>query len=213
MQLMGYSINLLTLLAMVMAIGLLVDDAILVVENIYRHIGEGLRPLPAALQGAREIAKPVIATTIVLCVVYAPIGLLGGLTGVLFQEFAFTLVGTIIISTIIALTLSPMMCSRVLRPSVDNNAYARFHQPPLLSDCIAPYENMLAGSLKTRSVTVVFVICVVAMLVVMFQFIQNELAPEEDQGVIFTFSQAPDHSQHRLPEHLHRALHRHLSQL
>jgi multidrug efflux pump len=193
MQIMGYSINLLTLLAMVMAIGLLVDDAILVVENIYRHIGEGLRPLQAALQGAREIAKPVIATTIVLCVVYAPIGLLGGLTGVLFKEFAFTLVGTIIISTIIALTLSPMMCSRVLRPTIANNAYARFVND-LFERIHLRYEEILAGSLKTRSVTIIFVIGIVAMLVAMFQFIQNELAPEEDQGVIFTFSQAPDHT-------------------
>ena len=193
MQIMGYSINLLTLLAMVMAIGLLVDDAILVVENIYRHIGEGLRPLQAALQGAREIAKPVIATTVVLCVVYAPIGLLGGLTGVLFKEFAFTLVGTIIISTIIALTLSPMMCSRVLKPTIANNAYARFVND-LFERIHLRYETMLEGSLKTRSVTVIFVIGIVAMLVAMFQFIQHELAPEEDQGVIFTFSQAPDHS-------------------
>jgi len=197
MQLMGYSINLLTLLAMVMAIGLLVDDAILVVENIYRHIGEGLKPMQAALQGAREIAKPVIATTIVLCIVYAPIGLLGGLTGVLFQEFAFTLVGTIIISTIVALTLSPMMCSRVLKPSIDDNAYARFinHHFERLQ---RRYERFLEHSLKMRSVTIVFVVCVVIMLGAMLQtvmpFIQTELAPEEDQGVIFTFSKAPDHA-------------------
>ncbi|MCP4875630.1 MAG: MMPL family transporter [Gammaproteobacteria bacterium] len=203
MQIMGYSINLLTLLAMVMAIGLLVDDAILVVENIYRHIGEGLRPFQAALQGAREIAKPVIATTIVLCVVYAPIGLLGGLTGVLFKEFAFTLVGTIIISTIIALTLSPMMCSRVLKPTIANNAYARFVND-LFERIHLAYEEALASSLKTRSVTVVFTFCILLVLMAMtlpgiligpqFQFIQNELAPEEDQGVIFTFSQAPDHT-------------------
>ncbi len=193
MQIMGYSINLLTLLAMVMAIGLLVDDAILVVENIYRHIGEGLRPLQAALQGAREIAKPVIATTVVLCVVYAPIGLLGGLTGVLFKEFAFTLVGTIIISTIVALTLSPMMCSRVLKPTIANNAYARFVNN-LFERIHLRYEEILANSLKTRSVTVIFVIGIIAMLGAMFQVIQTELAPEEDQGVIFTFSQAPDHS-------------------
>ncbi len=192
MQIMGYSINLLTLLAMVMAIGLLVDDAILVVENIYRHIGEGMRPLPAAFQGAREIAKPVIATTIVLCVVYAPIGLLGGLTGVLFKEFAFTLVGTIIISTIVALTLSPMMCSRVLKPTIANNAYARLVND-LFEGLNRRYQETLAGSLKTRSVTVVFVIGVIAMLAAMLQFIQSELAPEEDQGVIFIFSQAPDH--------------------
>jgi multidrug efflux pump len=199
MQLMGYSINLLTLLAMVMAIGLLVDDAILVVENVYRHIGEGLKPLQASLQGAREIAKPVIATTIVLCLVYAPIGLLGGLTGVLFQEFAFTLVGTIIISTIIALTLSPMMCSQVLRPTVDNNAYARFIHARF-ERLHRGYERMLASSLQTRSVTVVFVFFIVMLIgFILFppppmKFIQNELAPEEDQGVIFTFSQAPDHT-------------------
>ncbi len=193
MQLMGYSINLLTLLAMVMAVGLLVDDAILVVENIYRHIGEGQKPLQAALAGAREIAKPVIATTIVLGVVYAPIGLLGGLTGVLFQEFAFTLVGTVIISTIIALTLSPMMCSRVLKPTVGNNAYARFVNRRF-DQLRTNYERILAASLRTRSVTLIFIAGVVVMLVAMFQMINHELAPEEDQGVIFVFSQAPDHS-------------------
>jgi multidrug efflux pump len=200
MQIMGYSINLLTLLAMVMAVGMLVDDAILVVENIYRHIGEGQRPLQAALLGAREIAKPVIATTLVLCVVYAPIGLLGGLTGVLFQEFAFTLVGTIIISTIIALTLSPMMCSRVLKPTVGNNAYARFISNAFDS-MRGRYERVLASSMQTRSVTVVFVIGIMVLIVVIMappppipKFVQHELAPEEDQGVIFVFSQAPDYS-------------------
>ncbi len=193
MQILGYSINLLTLLAMVMAIGLLVDDAILVVENIYRHIGEGLKPLQAALVGAREIAKPVIATTIVLIVVYAPIGLLGGLTGVLFKEFAFTLVGTIIISTIIALTLSPMMCSRILKPTVANNAYARFITK-LFDKLQRRYERFLTESLRTRSVTIIFVVMVLTMLIAMFQFVQTELAPEEDQGVIFVFSKAPDHT-------------------
>lgn len=193
LQVMSFSINLLTLLAMVMAIGMLVDDAILVVENIYRHIGEGLRPFQAALVGAREIAKPVISTTIVLCVVYTPIGLLGGLTGVLFKEFAFTLVGTIIISTIIALTLSPMMCSRILRPTVANNAYARFITR-LFERWQHRYETFLAESLKTRSVTILFVVGILAMQIAMFQFIQSELAPEEDQGVIFTFSKAPDHA-------------------
>lgn len=193
MQMMSFSINLLTLLAMVMAIGMLVDDAILVVENIYRHIGEGLRQFRAALVGAREIAKPVITTSIVLVVVYAPIGLLGGLTGVLFKEFAFTLVGTIIISTIIALTLSPMMCSRILKPTVANNAYARFITA-VFERCQHRYETFLAESLRTRSVTVIFVVFILAMQVAMFQFIQYELAPEEDQGVIFVFSKAPDHT-------------------
>ncbi len=197
MQLMGYSINLLTLLAMVMAIGLLVDDAILVVENIYRHIGEGLKPLQAALLGAGEIAKPVVATSVVLCVVYVPIGMLGGLTGVLFKEFAFTLVGTIIISTIIALTLSPMMCSRVLKPTVANNAYARFITG-FFDRLQLRYVGFLGESLRTRSVTIFFVVMVLTIIAIMTQrfmpFIQNELAPEEDQGVIFTFSRAPEHA-------------------
>ncbi len=112
---MGFSLNLLTLLAMVLAIGLVVDDAIVVVENIYRHIEEGKTPVQAALVGAREIVGPVIAMTITLAAVYAPIGFLGGLTGTLFREFAFTLAGSVIISGIIALTLSPMMCSMLLR--------------------------------------------------------------------------------------------------
>ncbi len=212
MQLMGYSINLLTLLAMVMAIGLLVDDAILVVENIYRHIGEGLRPMQAALQGAREIAKPVIATTIVLCVVYAPIGLLGGLTGVLFQEFAFTLVGTIIISTIVALTLSPMMCSRVLRPTVDNNAYARFinrHFERLHRG----YENMLAGSLKTRSVTVVFVICVVSHAGGYDSVRAERVGAGRRPGCHLHLLAVSRPHQYRLPEQVHGALYRYISRL
>ncbi|NNE62986.1 MAG: MMPL family transporter, partial [Gammaproteobacteria bacterium] len=187
MQLMGYSINLLTLLAMVMAIGLLVDDAILVVENIYRHIGEGLKPMQAALQGAREIAKPVVATSVVLCVVYAPIGMLGGLTGILFKEFAFTLVGTIIISTIVALTLSPMMCSRVLKPTVANNAYARFISR-FFENLQPRYEGFLSESLRTRSVTLFFVFMILVIIIIMTQrfmpFIESELAPEEDKGVI-----------------------------
>src|SRR3546814_2784894 len=107
----GFSLNLLTLLAMVLAIGLVVDDAIVVVENIHRHIEKGLSPVQAALIGAREIVTPVIAMTITLAAVYAPIGLMGGLTGALFREFAFTLAGSVIVSGVIALTLSPMMSS------------------------------------------------------------------------------------------------------
>ena len=112
---LGYSINLLTLLALVLAIGLVVDDAIVVVENIHRHIEEGMTPFDAALQGAREIALPVIAMTITLAAVYAPIGFVSGVTGALFREFAFTLAGSVIVSGFIALTLSPMMCSRLLK--------------------------------------------------------------------------------------------------
>ena len=113
---LGYSLNLLTLLALVLAIGLVVDDAIVVVENIYRHMEEGMSPREAALQGAREIAAPVISMTITLAAVYAPIGFVSGLTGSLFREFAFTLAGSVVVSGIIALTLSPMMCSRLLQP-------------------------------------------------------------------------------------------------
>ena len=115
MLVMGFSINLLTLLAMVLAIGLVVDDAIVVVENIHRHLEEGKSPVQASLQGAREIVGPVISMTITLAAVYAPIGFLGGLTGSLFREFAFTLAGSVIVSGVIALTLSPMMCSVLLK--------------------------------------------------------------------------------------------------
>src|SRR6185295_12365186 len=108
---LGFSFNLLTLLAMVLAIGLVVDDAIVVVENIHRHLEEGKTPVQASLQGAREIVGPVISMTITLAAVYAPIGFLGGLTGSLFREFAFTLAGSVIVSGVVALTLSPMMCS------------------------------------------------------------------------------------------------------
>ena len=113
---LGYSINLMTLLALVLAIGLVVDDAIVVVENIYRHIEDGQRPIQAALMGAREIVYPIIAMTITLAAVFAPIGFVSGLTGALFKEFAFTLAGAVLVSGVIALTLSPMMCSRLLKP-------------------------------------------------------------------------------------------------
>ena len=123
---MGFSINLLTLLAMVLAIGLVVDDAIVVVENIHRHMEEGMAPLEAACRGARELGGPVIAMTITLAAVYAPIGFQGGLTGTLFREFAFTLVGAVIISGVVALTLSPMMCSRLLSHDADKQGLRPF---------------------------------------------------------------------------------------
>jgi len=113
---LGYSLNLLTLLALVLAIGLVVDDAIVVVENIYRHMEEGMPAGDAAMLGAREITGPVISMTITLAAVYAPIGFVSGLTGALFREFAFTLAGAVIVSGIVALTLSPMMCSLLLKP-------------------------------------------------------------------------------------------------
>jgi multidrug efflux pump len=126
----GFSLNLLTLLAMVLAIGLVVDDAIVVVENIHRHIEEGASPIEAALKGAREIVGPVIAMTITLAAVYAPIGLMGGLTGALFREFAFTLAGSVVVSGVIALTLSPMMSSRLLHAKMGEGGWNRRWKRP-----------------------------------------------------------------------------------
>ena len=118
---LGFSINLLTLLAMVLAIGMVVDDAIIVLENIHRHIEEGMEPNQAALVGARELVGPVIAMTITLVAVYAPIGFLTGITGKLFTEFAFTLAGAVLISGVIALTLTPMMCAKILRSTTGSS--------------------------------------------------------------------------------------------
>ena len=121
MLIFGYSINLLTLLALVLAIGLVVDDAIIVVENVYRHMEDGMSRIDAAIQGARELANPIIAISVVLVAVYVPIGFMGGLTGALFTEFAFALAGSVAIAAIIALTLSPMMCSKFLKVSTNQN--------------------------------------------------------------------------------------------
>ena len=124
MLVMGFTINLLTLLAMVLAIGMVVDDAIIVLENIHRHIEEGMTPYDAAIQGARELVGPVVAMTITLVAVYVPIGFLGGLTGMLFTEFAFTLAGAVLMSGVIALTLTPMMCATILKPTHGEGAKA-----------------------------------------------------------------------------------------
>ncbi|MGP0171739.1 multidrug efflux RND transporter permease subunit [Pseudomonas sp. NCHU5208] len=190
MQLMGYSINLLTLLAMVLAIGLVVDDAIVVVENIHRHIEEGKTPFDAAIEGAREIAMPVISMTITLAAVYAPIGFLEGLTGALFKEFALTLAGAVIISGIVALTLSPMMCAKLLRHEENPSGLA--HRLDQLFDKLKQrYQKMLHGTLNTRPVVVVFGLIVMALIPVLLSFSQNELAPEEDQGIVFMMTQSP----------------------
>ncbi|WP_120994544.1 multidrug efflux RND transporter permease subunit [Stutzerimonas urumqiensis] len=190
MQAMGYSINLLTLLAMVLAIGLVVDDAIVVVENIHRHIEEGKTPTQAALDGAREIAMPVVSMTITLAAVYAPIGFLDGLTGALFKEFALTLAGAVIISGIVALTLSPMMCSRLLRHEVNEHGLA--HRLDQLFDRLQQrYRRALHGTLDTRPVVVVFALIVLALIPVFLMFTNSELAPEEDQGIVFMMANAP----------------------
>lgn len=190
MQAMGYSINLLTLLAMVLAIGLVVDDAIVVVENIHRHIEEGKPPFEAALEGAREIAVPVVSMTITLAAVYAPIGFLTGLTGALFKEFAFTLAGAVIISGIVALTLSPMMCSRLLRHEENPSGLA--HRLDLIFEGLKRrYQRALHGTLDTRPVVLVFAVLVLALIPVLLMFTKKELAPEEDQGIVFLMTNSP----------------------
>ncbi|HLA31086.1 MAG TPA: efflux RND transporter permease subunit, partial [Pseudomonas sp.] len=190
MQLMGYSINLLTLLAMVLAIGLVVDDAIVVVENIHRHIEEGKTPFEAALAGAREIAVPVVSMTITLAAVYAPIGFLEGLTGALFKEFALTLAGAVIISGIVALTLSPMMCAKLLRHEENPSGLA--HKLDLLFERLKQrYQRALHGTLNTRPVVLVFAVIVMCLIPVLLKFTKSELAPDEDQGIIFMMANAP----------------------
>lgn len=190
MQAMGYSINLLTLLAMVLAIGLVVDDAIVVVENIHRHIEQGKTPFQAAIDGAREIAMPVVTMTITLAAVYAPIGFLQGLTGALFQEFALTLAGAVLISGIVALTLSPMMCSRLLRHEENPSGLA--HRLDLLFDRLKRrYQRALHSTLDTRPVVFVFAVIVLGLIPVLLMFTESELAPEEDQGIIFMMASAP----------------------
>ena len=189
MQVFGFTINLLTLLSVVLSVGLVVDDAIVVVENVERHLREGLKPFDAAIQGARELVGPVIAMTITLAAVYAPIGLQGGLTGALFREFAFTLAGAVLISGVVALTLSPVMCANLLSHKVESgrftsmierhfNAFRRF------------YGRALDALLKERW-AVYIVWGVLSVLVVpLFLFSARELAPAEDQGIIFAQAEA-----------------------
>ncbi|HVV69424.1 MAG TPA: multidrug efflux RND transporter permease subunit [Gammaproteobacteria bacterium] len=190
---LGYSLNLLTLLAMVLAIGLVVDDAIVVVENIHRHIEEGLTPFAAALQGAREIAGPVIAMTITLAAVYAPIGFMSGLTGALFKEFAFTLASAVIISGIIALTLSPMMCSKVLRSELAETRFARFLDQKF-DRLKLFYQRRLNSTLNFRPVVVVFAIIVLTSCYFLYRNTKQELAPTEDQSVLFAQATAPQYA-------------------
>ncbi|TFF41239.1 multidrug efflux RND transporter permease subunit, partial [Pseudomonas sp. RIT623] len=190
MQMMGYSLNLLTLLAMVLAIGLVVDDAIVVVENIHRHIEEGKTPRQAALEGAREIAVPVVSMTITLAAVYAPIGFLTGLTGALFKEFALTLAGAVVISGVVALTLSPMMCALLLRHEQNPSGLA--HRLDLIFDSLkVRYQRLLHGTLDSRPVVLVFAVLILCLIPVLLMFTRNELAPDEDQGVIFMMSSSP----------------------
>ncbi|MDP3559027.1 MAG: efflux RND transporter permease subunit [Legionellaceae bacterium] len=194
MLFLGYSINLLTLLAFVLAIGLVVDDAIVVVENIHRHIESGKTPFDAALAGAKEIAIPIIAMTITLAAVYAPIGFMGGLTGTLFKEFAFTLASSVLISGIIALTLSPMMCSKLLPAHTTiiptHTSFAAWldkHFETLKQR----YKNHLHQWLNTRALVWVLIASIFLMLPYLYLTTPKETAPEEDQGFFFVVSNAP----------------------
>lgn len=191
MSAFGFSINLMTLLAMVLAIGLVVDDAIVVVENVDRHIKAGEEPYRAAIIGTREIAVPVITMTITLAAVYAPIALMDGITGSLFKEFALTLAGAVFISGIVALTLSPMMCSKLLKPHTNPNRFERTVENTL-DKLTHNYSRMLDAVLAKRAVVIAFAVLVFASMPVLFSFIPSELAPSEDKGAFLMMAKAPN---------------------
>ena len=190
MQVFGFSLNLLTLLAIVLSVGLVVDDAIVVVENVDRHMRDGHSAFEASLLGARELIGPIIAMTITLAAVYAPIGLQGGLTGALFREFVFTLAGSVLISGLVALTLSPMMSSKLLRPQQHSGRFTSMVDRTF-ERVKARYARMLAATLANRP-AVYIVWGVLSLLVVpMYMFSAKELAPIEDQGVMFGAIEVP----------------------
>lgn len=192
MLILGFTINLLTLLALVLAIGLVVDDAIIIVENIQRHMEEGKSATQAALLGARELANPIIAITVVLIAVYAPIGFMGGLTGALFTEFAFTLAGAVTVSAIIALTLSPMMSAKFLKVE---NPEERMNFLKKINDFFnrleQRYENSLHKALEVLPVVNTFAAIVLLSNYFLFVSSKSELAPQEDQGIVLAQVTAP----------------------
>ena len=191
---LGFSLNLLTLLAMVLAIGLVVDDAIVVVENIHRHIEEGLQPMEAAITGMKEITGPVIAMTLTLAAVLAPLAFTGGLTGALFAEFAMALAGSVVISGIVALTITPMMSARLLKHGATSGFQRLVDRT---SDRLANwYERRLASSLDYRPVTMLMVLALLGATGFMMMNTTSELAPEEDQGGLFAILQAPRYATH-----------------
>lgn len=188
----GFTINLLTLLAIVLSVGLVVDDAIVMVENVERHLHEGKTPFRAAIDAARELVGPIIAMTITLAAVYTPVAIQGGLTGALFREFAFTLAGAVIVSGIVALTLSPMMGSKLLRAGASERGFAGVINRGF--DRVRDfYTSTLSGTLRYRPVVLTLWALVVLLIVPFYMFSQRELAPPEDQGVVFGVIQAaPD---------------------
>lgn len=190
MNAFGFTINLLTLLAIVLSVGLVVDDAIVMVENIERHLHMHKPPVQAAIDAARELIGPIIAMTITLAAVYTPIAIQGGLTGSLFREFAFTLAGAVIVSGIVALTLSPMMGSKLLRKGDDERGFMGMINRHF--DIIRThYQRILANTLKYRPVSLTLWAIVLLLIFPFYLFSQKELAPAEDQGFIFAIIQAP----------------------
>jgi multidrug efflux pump len=189
----GFTINLLTLLAIVLSVGLVVDDAIVMVENIERHLHGGKGAYRAAIEAARELVGPIIAMTITLAAVYAPVGIQGGLTGSLFREFAFTLAGAVIVSGVVALTLSPMMGARLLRAGDNERGFAGWINRRFDSVRRA-YSRTLTGTLQYRPVVLTLWIIVALLMVPFYMFSQRELAPAEDQGVVFGIIQASANS-------------------
>jgi len=193
MQLFGFTVNLLTLLAIVLSVGLVVDDAIVVVENVERRLREGNTPIQAAILGARELFGPIVAMTITLAVVYAPIGLQGGLTGSLFREFAFTLAGAVMISGVVALTLSPVMSSRLLTAEAETRGFAgRINRD--FDRFRTFYGRLLDATLEARPAVYVVWIVLTLLCIPMFRMSSTELAPTEDQGIIFGIVEAPSNA-------------------
>jgi multidrug efflux pump len=190
MQVLGFTVNLLTLLAIVLSVGLVVDDAIVIVENVERNIREGKTPMQAALLGARELVGPIIAMTITLAAVYAPIGFQGGLTGSLFREFAFTLAGAVFISGVVALTLSPMMASRLLSGHQKRGLLGRAIDATF-ELVKRVYGRMLAATLRSRPAVYIVWVVLSLLTVPMYMFSAAELAPNEDQGTVFGAIDAP----------------------
>src|SRR5258706_1078389 len=193
MLLFGFTLNLLTVLAIVLAVGLVVDDAIVVVENVERHLQEGMTPTNAALKGARELFGPIIAMTITLAAVYAPIGIQGGLTGTLFREFAFTLAGAVIVSGVVGLTLSPMMGAQLLRPAEREGGLSAWSKRRSRS-VRNRYGRALGRPLRHRPLDLALWAIVVLLIVPFYMFSQRELAPAEDQGVVFGVIQSSANS-------------------
>jgi multidrug efflux pump len=190
MLVLGFSLNLLTLLSLVLAIGLVVDDAIIIVENIHRHIVNGKSKKEAAIIGAREMASPIIAMTITLVAVYAPIGFMGGLVGSLFTEFAFTLAGAVVISGIIALTLSPMLASKVLKPHGESSRFESAVEG-LFEKLANLYQRSLTIVVKAVSPVIMFALVVLVSIFFMVMLSEKELAPTEDRGIILFQGKGP----------------------